>query len=489
MKFLSKAEKSKDFWFILITSIFFFILRFPSLFEPYWYGDEGIYHVLGLGIRHGRVLYAGIWDNKPPLLYLIYGLFSSDQFYIRLFSLIFGILSTVVFFFLAKKLFYNGKEHSKAVYWSCGVFALLFALPLLEGNIANAENFMLLPILLAALIILKDKIKSSTLFLSGVLIGIAFLFKIVGIFDFAAFFAFLFILSLPRKIANFKKVVINSAVSLFPFILGFISLFVLTSLFFLGDAFKFFLQAVFVQNVGYVGYGNKFLIPQGLLIFKLVILSVFLFYLFIKRGNFTKTALFILIWFSFSLFNALFSQRPYTHYLLVLIPSLSLLVGLLIFEKKNQTIPLSLFVLSLFFIITNFNLYGKTPFYYQNFLSFILGRKSVSSYREFFDRKTSNDYEIAQYVNAKTRKNDQIFIWGNNAQVYKLTDRLPPGRYTVAYHITGFNDGYKNTEGALMKVKPRFIIIMDGQPVFPFSLSSYQPAMKIGRGSIYERIF
>ena len=34
------------------------------------------------------------------------------------------------------------------------------------------------------------------------------------------------------------------------------------------------------------------------------------------------------------------------------------------------------------------------------------------------------------------KPSDNIFIWGNNAQVYKLTNKLPPGKYAVAYHIT-----------------------------------------------------
>ena len=73
MKIIAKIEKAKDFWFLLIVSFFFFILRFPSLFEPYWYGDEGIYQVLGMVIRKGGLLYRDIWDNKPPFLYFIYG--------------------------------------------------------------------------------------------------------------------------------------------------------------------------------------------------------------------------------------------------------------------------------------------------------------------------------------------------------------------------------------------------------------------------------
>src|SRR5260221_5506199 len=143
MKLLKKLEQSKDIWFLLATFFGFFLLRLPSLFEPYWYGDEGIYEVIGYAMRHGRILYSGIWDNKPPLLYLIYALFSGDQFGAKLASLLVGVLSVVVLYFLAKKRLVK-RLH---VYIATGFFTVLFGIPLLEGNIANAENFMLLPIM------------------------------------------------------------------------------------------------------------------------------------------------------------------------------------------------------------------------------------------------------------------------------------------------------------------------------------------------------
>ena len=51
MKILAKLEKSLDCWFLIIISVVFFFLRFPSLFEPNWYGDEGIYQALGLAMN------------------------------------------------------------------------------------------------------------------------------------------------------------------------------------------------------------------------------------------------------------------------------------------------------------------------------------------------------------------------------------------------------------------------------------------------------
>ncbi len=47
------------------------VLRIPSFFEPYYYGDEMIYLTLGEGVRQGATLYKDLHDNKPPLIYII----------------------------------------------------------------------------------------------------------------------------------------------------------------------------------------------------------------------------------------------------------------------------------------------------------------------------------------------------------------------------------------------------------------------------------
>lgn len=197
-----RLEKSKAFWFILFIIPFFFLLRFPSIVEPVWYGDEGIYQVLGKAINHGEVLYRDVWDNKPPLLYVTYALFNSDQFSVRLASLVVGLLAAIALFFLSQKLF---NKNLLASVITTVLFSILFATPFIEGNIANAENFMLLPVILAGLFInqlsnLKQHKLKPELF-AGLLLGIAFLFKIVALFDFAAFFIFLVISTLPKKLS------------------------------------------------------------------------------------------------------------------------------------------------------------------------------------------------------------------------------------------------------------------------------------------------
>lgn len=476
---LARLEKAKDFWFLLIISFVFFLLRLPSLFEPYWYGDEGIYQVIGMALNKGRLLYTEIWDNKPPLLYMLYALFSSDQFSLRLVSLIFGLFSIIAFFFLAKLLF---SSHQKTVFFTTSLFAILFATPFLEGNIANAENFMLLPIILSANFIFRTtQVKNVQLFIAGFLLSLAFLFKVVAIFDFAAFFLFVFFIAYKGReyvILQIKKV--------FPFLLGFSLPILITALFFLFvGAFWDFFNAAFFQMVGYVGYGNAFLIRQGLLLIKLMLLFLFLLFLFIKRGVFSANVLFILSWLAFSLFNALFAQRPYTHYLLVLLPSFVLFLGLILHARKKATFLALLFLLII--LANNFHVYGKISQYYQNFASLIKGEKSVSSYRAFFDSSTPRDYALSEFLKAHTKKKDEIFIWGNNAPVYALVGKLPPGRYTVAYHIIASKASLIETKNKLKEQNPRFIIIMPKQGHLPYSLSNYSLRFILDEISIYER--
>jgi hypothetical protein len=494
MKILANLEKGRDIWFLIVTSLIFFFLRFPSLFEPDWYGDEGIYQTLGIGIKAGRLLYRDAFDNKPPLLYLLYSFVSSDQFMIRLLSLIFGLLAVIVFFYLCKRLFAN----FKASYIATGIFAVLFGLPLIEGNIANAENFMLFLNISAGYLILRSldtsiqNTKYKILLLAGLTLGLSFLFKIVAVFDLAAFAAFLFFANYSKRILDIFKPenLAKEAKNLMPFIIGFIIPIVVITLYFIfNHAFKEFLTATLFSNVGYVGYGNKFIVPQGLLIFKLILLGSLSLFIFWKRKAYGLSFAFVSLWLGFSLFNAYFSQRPYTHYVLVLLPAFCLVIGLFALNKHFSKIA-GVLMLSVFIaVLLSFNFYIKTIFYYQNFAAFMLSKQSVTSYERFFDGSTPRDYELANFINLSAKASDNLFIWGNNAQVYKLTNKLPPGKYAVAYHITGYKDGYANTELGLEVNKPKFIIVMPNVPIFPFSLAGYDRRINIEGVNIYEKFY
>lgn len=478
-------KEVKDHLFLFVFLLVSFLLRFPSLFEPNWYGDEGIYQVIGKVLRSGGLLYRDIWDNKPPLLYLLYAVFNGELFWLKLLSLIFLLLSIIIFYFLAGKLF----KKKAAVFLSTGFFTLFFSLPILEGNIANAENFMLLPIILAALLIINYTLypKPFTLVISGLLLSLAFLTKIVAIFDLAAFTLFLFFIS-PWEKKNYFLQFKNFVGRIFPLILGFVVPIIFTFAFFLSrGVLKDFWIAAFSQNVNYVAWGNKFLVNQGFLIIKTVLLGLFVFFLFCHRARFSKPQLFILLWFVFSLFNALFAERPYTHYLLVLLPSFSFLLASVLEIKKNSFISVIFIFFISALIFPNFWFYGKTISYYRNFLSFISGGKSFSSYRVFFDPNVERNYLLAEFLNTKLKANENIFIWGESPQIYVLAAKLPISRFVFSHHINFYPGAILETQKAIASIKPEYLVILSPTPPYEKFLKGYKPAFIIEGASIYAR--
>src|SRR5688572_917938 len=166
------------------------ILRIPSFFEPYYYGDEMIYVTLGQGIRQGLSLYTGIFDNKPPLLYLTAAI-AGNLFWFKA-ILAFWSLATVFVFYKFSKLLFNfptlkasDKERDIETLSKVAtiIFALLITIPLLEGNTVNAELFMIGPNILAFLLLLGKNLTSKKIFFAGFLFGMSTLFKVPALFD------------------------------------------------------------------------------------------------------------------------------------------------------------------------------------------------------------------------------------------------------------------------------------------------------------------
>lgn len=475
---LDSIKQYRDYWLLIFLGLLFFALRFPSLVEPSWYGDEGIYQVVGNALNEGRVLYRDIWDNKPPLLYIIYAFAQGNLFTVKFLSLVAGVLSVVGFYFLSQKLF----EKRRIAIFSTLIFAILFGTPILEGNIANAENFMLLPTILAAFLVVSyTKKRQATLIFAGLLLSLSLLIKVVAIFDFAAFFAFLLLTQWQIN----KKMVKEAAI----FLASFLSLLVATAIYFLSiGAFADFLGGVFAQNVMYVGeqYGSNF--PQIILGVKTVLLVMFLLIIAKNKKKISKSSLFIYLWILFSLYNAYFSDRPYTHYLLVVLPAFSLLVGnFLNVAKKTRLIDLALIIGICLVSYFQFQIYSKNISYYNNFFQFISGNKSITSYQSFFDKNTPRDYSIANFIKTNTSEKDKVFLMSDSAQIYALSGKLPIGKYAVFYHITYYENADRQTKEVIEKEKPKYVIQTREGPEIFRAASSYELKYIMGETKIYER--
>jgi hypothetical protein len=451
--FLSKYKYWIFIWFL------FLILRLPSLFEPYWYGDEGIYLTLGQAIRKGLTLYSQIHDNKPPTLYYLASIFP-NLFGFRF--LLFLTMIPTVFLFYKLSLFFLKEKFSKI---STIIFVILTSIPLFEGNIANAENFMLLPTIAVFLIFLKFKKNNFKLLFSGFLLGIAFTIKIPVFIEFGFLFIWLFLDNLKNLKKNFLKVFVKLLI----FGIGFLLPIILWGLYFtLRNSFSQFLNSALLQNFSYLSSWatgtHTASASSGGLVTRLIILLISwaIFYFFLLKKKLSKPHTFLICWLAATVFGSLLSTRPYPHYLIQLLPPLCLIF--FSFKKKKIFFNLTNIIglLLVLIIILSYKFYYYSTFkYYKNFYSF----PPPSSYYAYFSPNALLYKNISDYIKKNTNSNDYIFIWGDNPYIYAMTNRLPPGRYTVAYHIIDFN-GYNETIESIKANPPKFIVYfpMDNRP-------------------------
>lgn len=430
--------------FYILSLILFFLLRLPSLFEPYWYGDEGIYLALGQGIRKGLLLYQQIHDNKPPTLYYLAALSQTVLGFRLLLALI--MLPTIYFFYRLCQQFLTEKLSKIATI----VFLVITSIPLIEGTIANAEVFMLLPTILAFILFLKSKkISSRSLIISGLLLGLAFTIKV----PVAVEFAFLALWLLLFQQSKIKNLVIFSLSFAAPILLYLIY-------FALKGALSPFLFAALLQNFGYLSswstgtqtssVASGGLVNRGVILLILWAISFFLYY----RKKISQDIFFLSGWFGAALFGVLLSGRPYPHYLIQVLPPLILLVFSFSKSKKWISLLSLLFIYSLF----HFHFYYYPVFsYYKNYYSHLLGKRDRTTYINYFNSEMSKAEELAQKIKSETTPEDRIYIWGDNSSLYPLSDRLPATKYIVAYHVVDFN-AYELTVSQLKIQTPKLII-------------------------------
>ena len=439
----------------ILLILTFLFLRIPSLFEPYWYGDEGIYLVLGQAIRKGITLYSHIHDNKPPSLYFL-AAFSQTVFGFRL-LLLFFMIPTIYFFHRLSSFFLSSKAAKIATF----IFLVLTSIPLFEGNIANAEVFMLLPTLIGVYLLAKSKPSINNIIISALLLGLAFTIKIPVAIEFAFLCLWLFIDDLDsfkKAFFNIKNIAIFSFVFLLPISLWGIY-------YYFQGAFKPFLIASLLQNFGYLSSWSTGThassAASGGIVNRFIILLFFwaLIYFFKVKKIISSKFSFLLFWFSATIFGVLLSSRPYPHYLIQSLPPLILII-IEVFNFKDKKIQfLSLFSVFFFaFTLFKFKFYFYPVLrYYSNFYSYIIGKKSISDYQKYFGYQVNSVYKISDFIKNNTSPNDKIFVWGDEPYIYALSNRLPSSKYTVAYHIIDFN-GYQITMDKIKANLPKFII-------------------------------
>ena len=434
-----------------------FLFRLPSLYEPFWYGDEGIFAAVANNLNQGGVLYQTAWDNKPPMIYLTYAaifkLFDVSMFSLRLTTVVAVLATATVIYEIAKKVL--GENRALVATF---IFGFLTSLRIVEGNLALTEIFMILPISLAMLLIIFRKIDALSLFVAGILFAVASLYKQVGALEAIALGIFLLLIS--KDFGEFiKKGLVLS--------LGFILPFALTIGYFASkNLISDYIFAAYTYYRISLGESPKYALLINLLKF-LPIAAVIIYGLFKKGKNTASNFHLILLWTAFSFLGSYFSGRTYGHYLVqaaapvsLLLASISLKIN---FSKVSIVFALFFFIPLIFLtklLFTDFLSGGPINQlkYWQNFIEFSSSQKNINSYNDFFDSNVNSIMGIADFLKSKNAFGKNVYIWGDYPWLYAIAHLQNPTRYVTSFHVFGVPTGKEEVISALEYNLPEFII-------------------------------
>lgn len=522
ISYLKRFDKWVDSHLILLFFLLLIlILRLPNFFEPYWYGDEGIYLTVGNAMKHGERLYAEIIDHKTPLIY--YLAMIKDQLQFRFLLLGWMLVTTAAFYTLAKKLF----RHTKSLIASLAIFVILTTLPWLEGHIPNGELFVMGFVLVAWWLLMQTQLFSQSLNISaalptkkqhhstryligaGIFLCLGILTKVPAIMDAAAVFSLGWFwisrewLSQPKHQLAIKKLLpILKQWGLI--LLGLFIPIALSAFYYISrGSGRAYLDFGLLYNFRYAGewslpFTNQILTLLFTLPGKLVIIASLVLIMTAARKKISPLFQLLATWVLLALLGATLSNRPYPHYFMQIIPPLSLLIGLIVdrwrfkfkpanyleFGAATGVIGLAIVVM----LLLKVEFYSAVD-YYQNFLKYITKQQTIAQYHDHFNPYMSDNYKAAMMIDEA--KTDRIFIWGTNPMLYALSRTIPTGRFTVSFHIKDFN-AYQETLEGVKKYQPLFIVVMNDETdqfpeFFNYLNENYIPNQNFEHFTLWKR--
>ncbi len=418
-----------------LTVLLGFALRYPSLYEPRWYGDEGIFAAIAQNMREGRTLYAQAWDNKPPLIYFTYAgiqsVFGTSVFALHLVTTVVVLSTQVCVMAVAVRL--SGWRRALVAGL---VFAALMDTPIIEGDLAMTETFMILPASLAVLAFVvaeerEEGGRRSLYLAAGLLLGVAAGYKQVAVFDLAAIAAMIaFTHERPLR-------------ALAPLAGGFAAVQIALAAFFLADgAFGGYWYAV----AGSLGLYTDMAPAAGPFVrFSGFLPSLMVLAWLTRRrqlGEPVTLSTFPALWLAFDVAGATSSTFPFPHYLQQAVPALALTIATnpLGVEKEHLSrallgvtaVLVAALVTGQFAVAFRDRRQVNPVRYYRTFVEHQFGTMSDLDYDYSFDGKAVAVNDIVSYID-RDGAGTSVYTWSELPWIYPAGGYSNPARYYTSF--------------------------------------------------------
>jgi hypothetical protein len=437
--------------YLLLIIAGFIVLRIPSLFEGFWYQDEGFYAAIGKAIFSGKVLYQDIWDHKPPLMFWLFGLIFSTLpanigiIVVKTLSILSGILSLNLIAKIADQ--HKVVQTNKILVLV--IVGLLLGLPLLEGNIANSEIFFI-NITLAIILLLNRK---SNHYLIGFLVFVGLLIKPQALIESLSIISIFLLFA--RTLLNNKAVFKIIAGLLIPSLI--FGAYLLYS-----QTFTLFIDSTLFENIkyssSYTATDNiiNILFPTlyAKAAFGLIILASSL--VFEKRSHISKRLAIAINIFILELLISILSGREYPHYFLQTLPGMAILTLIILSSKRTSLVFKNLLPIIIIFFYVTLSSLGASPInhlipirYYTAFIENYFLNKTNNAVPIWANgEQTTRSQHLADYLNnmnsSTSSKVLSYYLYTEQPWTYTVINLKSTNKYIVWYHYDYSEEIYKS---------------------------------------------
>jgi hypothetical protein len=416
------------------------IVRLPTLSEPRWFSDEGIFTAVAQGVSGGLPLYAKVFDNSPPGIYMLFlaliSLGAVQHHWLVGAASSAAVASVALLMFsLVRRLASTTTAALAAA--TCGI---ALSIPTLDGDLINVE-LAALPFFMASLLVAFSK-RPWAPYASGLLLGLAILIRPSFVVDSVALLVPLVLIgSTP-----IRRVGLAAA--------GLASVLVAMGSFLLVDgSLGAYVGTVMPSNHAYVVWSNAgSLTPLYLRLLALAGVAAVWF-----RMSRTIQGRLMAIWIPAALAGATITPREYMHYAQEAIPALAVGAAFMVarFRPRWQLAwaPVALVGVVLaaqLALLTsaretailrsraapplqyNFT-FAQLPDYYRNWLLFVGGRENWTAYTATFPtdiRQREAEIALLRRLSAKTEQ-PNLLVLGDEPWLY-VGSGLPPATRYVA---------------------------------------------------------
>lgn len=432
--------------------------------------DEGEFAYIADLVMKGGLPYKDVYSMKLPGIFyayaLILSLFGHSHTSIHFALLMLNIITTLLVYFLGKKLF----DHWTGII-AASCYAIMSLSPSVYGISAHATNFVIMPALGGILVMLYGigPVRGKLIFLSGLLIGVSILMKQHGSM-FAAYGMVYLAYSFYKNRISWPLMTGISGLFLAGVFLpyGLVSMYFYSSGVF--EDFWFYTYSYPIKyitmlpiTIGLNNLRNNLaeVINSGIVIWLFAFIGLLVLMLSKKMRDKRFQVIAFLVLSFLAVCPGLYFRE---HYFILLLPAVALFAGigvtttLIKLTQNLKTVSKGLVYTGLLASVLLVPLYLKKDYFFY-MTPFQIGRFIYGA------QPFGESLEVAKYIEQHSKESDRIMILGSEPQIYFYSKRRAATGFIYMYPLL---EPHKYAESMFKKMfyeinalKPKFIVLVN----------------------------